>query len=165
MLQLDLSHYRLSHLVVLLYPHYRKMLHELRHSVPELKAFLRERRRDVQKVQFFTRDEELRQDALRNLEKRYENLCVSSSVDQNVEINHARANKGEALKALAEHLGVPISATMSFGDGLNDLSMLREAGLGVAMANACSEAKECADVLTASCDEDGVALAIEKYCF
>ena len=146
-------------------PHYRKMLHELRQDVPELKAFIAERRQDVQKVQFFTRDEALRRDALENLDKRYENICVSSSVDQNVEINHACANKGEALKALAEHLGYPISATMSFGDGLNDLSMLRAAGLGVAMENACPEAKACADVLTASCDEDGVALAIEKYCF
>ena len=146
-------------------PHYRKMLHELRQNVPELKAFLREKKKDVQKVQFFTRDEALRQDMLANLDKLFPALCVSSSVDQNVEINSLHANKGEALKALADHLGVDISETMSFGDGLNDLSMLSTAGLGVAMANACPEAKAAADVLTASCDEDGVAKAIDKYCF
>ena len=146
-------------------PHYRKMIHELRQNVPELKAFLRERAQDVQKVQFFTRDEALRQDFLANLDKRFDGICVSSSTEQNIEINNIHANKGEALKALAAHLGVPVSATMSFGDGLNDLSMLLDAGLGVAMENACPEAKAAADVLTDSCDGDGVAKAIEKYCF
>ena len=146
-------------------PHYRKMIHELRQNVPELKAFLGQRKQDVQKMQFFTRDEALRQDMLLNLDKMFENLSVSSSVDQNVEINNIHANKGEALQALAAHLGLPISATMSFGDGLNDLSMLSAAGLGVAMENACDEAKAAADALTDSCDADGVAKAIEKYCF
>ena len=146
-------------------PHYRKMIHELRQNVPELKAFLMERQHGVQKVQFFTRDEALRQDMLQNLHKRFSELVVSSSVDQNVEINNIHANKGEALAALAAHLGISIAETMSFGDGLNDLSMLAAAGLGVAMENACPEAKAAADVLTDSCDADGVAKAIEKYCF
>ncbi len=146
-------------------PHFRKLVHETRQAVPELKAFLHERGHDVQKISCFTRDEPMRLHTLKTLGDRYENICVSSSVDQNLEINHADANKGAALKALAEHLSIPVSATMSFGDGLNDLSMLSDAGLGVAMANACPEAKACADVMTASCDEDGVAQAIEKYCF
>ncbi len=146
-------------------PHYRKMIHELRQNVPELKAFLREQQRDVQKVQLFTRHEALRQELLHGLDKRFDELSVSCSEAQNVEINNLHANKGEALMALADHLGIPRKATMSFGDGLNDLSMLSAAGLGIAMANACDEAKACADVLTVSCDEDGVAKAIEKYCF
>ena len=83
----------------------------------------------------------------------------------NVEINQAHANKGEALMALAAHLGIPRESVMSFGDGLNDLSMLRAAGTGIAMANACPEAKEAADHITLSCDEDGVAAAIETFCF
>ena len=57
-----------------------------------------------------------------------------------------------------------MSATMACGDGLNDITMLRDAGLGVAMANACPEAKAAADVETLSCDEDGVARAIERFC-
>jgi len=146
-------------------PHFRALVHRTRNRVPELKAFLAKRGQDVQKISCFTRDEPLRLEMLATLAQRYENIIVSSSVDQNIEINHIKANKGEALRALAKHLSVPVTATISFGDGLNDLSMLRDAGLGVAMANACPEAKACADVLTASCDEDGVAKAIEKYCF
>ena len=145
--------------------HYRKMLHELRRPVPELKAFLRGRKQDVQKVQFFTRDEELRLRLMKELPNLFPDICVSSSVAQNVEINHKDANKGGALLALAKHLGLPREATISFGDGLNDLSMLKDAGIGVAMENACPEAKEIADWVTASNDADGVALAIEKFCF
>ncbi len=146
-------------------PHYRKMIHELRQNVPELKEFVRQQAQGVQKVQLFTRHEALRLELLHGLDKRFDELSVSCSEAQNVEINNLHANKGEALMALADHLGIPRKATISFGDGLNDLSMLRDAGLGVAMANACPEAKACANVITASCDEDGVALAIEKYCF
>jgi hydroxymethylpyrimidine pyrophosphatase-like HAD family hydrolase len=51
---------------------------------------------------------------------------------------------------------------MSFGDGLNDLSMIKAARYSVAMANAVDEVKAAAKFVTATNDEDGVALAIEK---
>ena len=146
-------------------PHYRKMLHELRESVPELKEYLTQCRKDVQKVQFFSPDEALRRRLLKELPERYENTYASSSVSDNVEINQIHANKGEALLVLAEYLGVPKSATMAFGDGLNDLSMIKDAGIGVAMANACDEAKNFADWIAPSCDEDGVACGIRRFCF
>ena len=91
-------------------------------------------------------------------------IAVTTSVPDNVELNHIDAHKGAALRQLADYLGVPMSATMACGDGLNDVTMLRDAGLGVAMANACPEAKAAADVFTLSCDEDGVARAIERFC-
>lgn len=146
-------------------PHYRKMLRELRQSVPELKGFLCEKGRDVQKVQFFTNCPQLRLDLMEELPRRFELLAVSSSVVDNVEINQTHANKGEALLALAAYLGIDRKNTIAFGDGLNDLSMLEQAGVGIAMANACDEAKERADWIAPSNDEDGVAVGIEAYCF
>ena len=145
-------------------PHYRKMLHELRQPVPELKHFLEERKMGVQKVQFFTNRPDVRLQLMEELPRRFKELAVSSSVVDNVEINQSKANKGEALLALGEHLGLMREQIMAFGDGLNDLSMLKEAGIGVAMANACQEAKELADWIAPSCDEDGVARGIETYC-
>lgn len=145
-------------------PHYQKMLHELRQPVPELKAFLLARGLDVQKIQFFTNQPQLRLELMDELPRRFADLCVSTSVVDNVEINTSRANKGEALLALAAHLGLAREQTFAFGDGLNDLSMIQAAGMGVAMANACQEVKAAADRITLSCDEDGVADAIEKYC-
>ena len=146
-------------------PHYKKMVRELRKPVPELKQFIREQGSDVQKVQFFTNQPQLRLDLMEQLPMRFRDIIVSSSVVDNVEINQIHANKGEALLALAAHLGVAREETMSFGDGLNDLSMIRDAGIGVAMANACPEVKELADEITLSCDEDGVAHVINAICF
>lgn len=146
-------------------PHYRKMLRELRQPVPELKGFLSERKTDVQKVQFFTRHAGVRQQLMEELPLRFGRLCVSSSLSDNVEINQLHANKGEALCALTRHLGLKKGQTIAFGDGLNDLTMLKEAGIGVAMSNACGEALALADWVAPSCDEDGVAHGINRFCF
>lgn len=145
-------------------PFYRKMLQELRQPVPELKAFLAQRQTDIQKTQFFTMDAEVRQRMMKELPQRFENLSVSSALIHNVEINHIRGNKGDAVLALAQHLGYTAANVMSFGDGYNDVPMLRAAGLGVAMANAFDEVKTYADYITDDCDHDGVATAIEKFC-
>ena len=71
-------------------------------------------------------------------------------------------SKGRALAILAAHLGVAPGETAAVGDHLNDISMLREAGLGVAVANAVPETLAAADYITASNNDDGVALFIEK---
>ena len=52
---------------------------------------------------------------------------------------------------------------MACGDGMNDLEMIREVGLGVAMANAVQEVKDAADFVTDSNEKDGVAKAIEMF--
>ncbi|MBR5516738.1 MAG: HAD family phosphatase [Firmicutes bacterium] len=143
----------------------RKMFYDLRKPVPELKDYLAQRKQDVQKIQFFTKDADLRIHLLDELTEVFEDIAVSSSSPQNIEINQIKATKGLALNALADYLGIDKSKTIAFGDGLNDISMLEEAGMGIAMANGCREALEAADWVTSHCDEDGVAVAIEKYCF
>ena len=145
--------------------HYIKMLHELRQPVEDLKSYLSEKKKGVQKVQFFTKDIALRDKLLKELPQKYDDLSVTCSLVNNLEINQIHANKGEALAALARHLNLPETATMSFGDGLNDISMLKSAGIGIAMANALQPCKDVADYVTLSNDEDGVAAAIEKFCF
>ncbi len=146
-------------------PHSRKMLHELRNPVPELKTFLAEEKCDVQKVQFFMRDVSERSQIMKSVEDAFDDIVVSCALPQNVEINQACANKGEALLALADHLGIDRMQTVAFGDGLNDLPMIREAGIGIAMINGADETKAAADWIAPSCDEDGVAAGIEKFCF
>ena len=141
--------------------HYREMLHRLRKPVPELKAFLRENGDSVQKIQLFTVDRGLRLRLMEQLPTMFEGLAVSSSVIDNIEINDKCAHKGAALLALAAHLGFERKDTFAFGDGLNDLTMLREAGIGFAMENGEPEVKAMADRITCSCDEDGVARGIE----
>lgn len=73
------------------------------------------------------------------------------------------ASKGNALLWLAEFLGVAPAETLAIGDGINDVSMLRAAGLGVAMGNAAAPIKEAAHVVTATNKEDGVAVALYRH--
>ncbi len=73
----------------------------------------------------------------------------------------ARASKGAALELLSARLGVARSEVVAFGDGENDIEMLRWAGIGVAMAHAPADVRAAAARVTASNDEDGVAIALE----
>jgi len=72
-------------------------------------------------------------------------------------------SKGGAMLHLAKRFGVPLDQTMAIGDGLNDISMLRAASLGVAMGKASRRVRVAADAITASNEEDGFAQALERY--
>ena len=73
------------------------------------------------------------------------------------------ASKGNALTMLAARLDIPMEQVFAIGDGINDVSMLPVAGLGVAMGNAEAATRAVADAFTASNVEDGAAVAIERY--
>lgn len=72
-------------------------------------------------------------------------------------------SKGEGLKKVCEYCGVDISEAIAAGDELNDMSMIKTAGLGVAMGNAHAEIKAAADYITLTNDENGLADIISKY--
>ena len=147
--------------------HYLRMLREFRKPVPELKAHLRDTAAegDVQKVMLFSRKDGdtsgVLGDITREVNARFPEIRVTASTRNNLEFNIASAHKGRALERLAEHLGLTLANCMAFGDGLNDLTMVEAAGVGVAMANAVEEVKRAAKVITASNDEDGVAKALD----
>lgn len=81
----------------------------------------------------------------------------------NLEFTKAGTNKAAGLKFLAGHLGMTMDEVMAVGDSENDIEMLREAGLGIAMGNASDEVKEVADEITLDNEYEGVAAAIGKY--
>lgn len=81
-----------------------------------------------------------------------------------IEILHPGTSKAAALEHLCTVLGVSRSEVLAFGDNVNDVEMLQFAGLGVAMGNASPEAREVADLITASRDEDGIAEVLERLC-
>lgn len=72
-----------------------------------------------------------------------------------------KAGKGKGLELACRRLGVDISRSVAIGDELNDIDMIRAAGLGVAVGNAVPECKRAADVIVADCDHDGVAELLE----
>jgi len=73
------------------------------------------------------------------------------------------ATKAQGVRTVADLLGVPYEAVMTIGDNQNDLEMLRDFPYGVAMATAPEEVKSQARYVTAPCEEDGAALALERF--
>ena len=79
-----------------------------------------------------------------------------------LEVVPCGVNKANTLGALLEHLGVTREEVIAVGDGVCDVTMLQLAGMGVAMGHSQDSVKVCADYVTASNEEDRVALAVEK---
>ena len=144
-------------------PGIRRLITGLRTPVPELKEYLREKGTGVQKLQLYFTDMEQRARELKELPERFPDLNFSTSVPFNIEINARAATKGQALLSLCELLGIDPSESMALGDGTNDLDMIQNAGVGVAMANAAPIVLTSADYVTGNNNECGFARAIEKF--
>ena len=80
-----------------------------------------------------------------------------------IEVVPKGIDKAESLEVLLSKLGLTRDDLVACGDGRNDVTMVNYAGMGVAMENACDDVKKVADFITASNDQDGVAIAIEKF--
>lgn len=89
-------------------------------------------------------------------------IAITWTSSHLIEINANGANKGAALHRIAEMLDVPPENTIGIGDSANDYEMLRQAGVGVAVANALEGAKDLADFISPSNEEDGVAWVLTQ---
>ena len=142
-------------------PRLCEYMRKTRIPVDNIFKLVKEENRGLDKVQALFADMEERTQAWREL-REVSGLELVGSLKYNIEINAAGVNKGTGLVNLGKVLGIKREEIMAFGDGDNDIVMLKEAGIGVAMANAEDKVKETADYITLSNEEDGVAEAIEK---
>ncbi|MTD40182.1 Cof-type HAD-IIB family hydrolase [Erwinia sp. CPCC 100877] len=92
----------------------------------------------------------------------YENYEVIKTRSNLLEFMPKGITKAYGIALLAKDLGIEAAEIMTIGDEENDVPMIEYAGVGVAMANAVPKVKNCADIITDSNDEDGVAKIIEK---
>jgi len=91
-------------------------------------------------------------------------LYLTRSVSTFFEATHPSANKGDAVRYLAEELlGLQAANVMAIGDNFNDLEMISYAGVGVAMGNAPDGVKAVANWVAPDVEDDGVATAIEQF--
>lgn len=90
-------------------------------------------------------------------------LTLLYSNDRYLEIFPACSGKGTAVTTLCKHLDIPVEHALAAGDEANDISMLKTAGLGIAMANAKEEVKKIADIITdTDNNNDGLAPILLK---
>lgn len=133
--------------------------------------------RGVTKIQIDPYDENVRysphkiqiigeKEEILNVENRlktaFPHLSICRSHPNFLEVMHESATKGNAVRFLEDYFNVKIEEAIAFGDNFNDLDMLENVGLGVAMGNAPEEIKQAANRVTATNNEDGLALILEE---
>jgi Cof subfamily protein (haloacid dehalogenase superfamily) len=121
---------------------------------------------DTTKLLALSNNTDLLSDILTQLGQRYptDDLYLTRSVEYFVEATHPKANKGEAVRFVAEDLlGLKPNQVMTIGDNYNDLEMLRYAGIGVAMGDAPDPVKQGADWVAPGVEADGVAAALREF--
>lgn len=117
---------------------------------------------DWLKFGFNVHDDATRELILHELKAKGE-FELTNSMPYNIEVNPIGISKAKGLQLVCDRLGIEMKNVMAVGDSLNDLAMIMEAGIGVAMGNAQETLKKAADWVTATNEEDGVALAIRKW--
>lgn len=133
------------------YSKYAKNIAELLHSS----------QMDVEEIQLFYFNESMRERGEKLLSQYH--CFLESRSEHYTELYSKDASKGNALSALANHLGIAKDEIACIGDAENDISMFQASGLKFAMGNAIPKLKELADVVVPSNDEDGVAFAITHH--
>ncbi len=90
--------------------------------------------------------------------------CVGSRwTELFMDVNMRGIDKSIAARKVMEYYGLTMDEAMAFGDGGNDVSIVRDVALGIAMGNACDALKQVADYVTTSVDEDGIKCALEYF--
>lgn len=114
------------------------------------------------KVLFFTSDDTMSaiQESVKN---QFPGLTIVRSFSTYLEFLDSGVSKGSALEFAANYYGIGRDEIIAIGDTEIDIPMIKYAGLGVAVANAGSEAKQAADIVCASNNDGGVADVIYKY--
>ncbi|MBR4503334.1 MAG: HAD family hydrolase [Clostridia bacterium] len=135
----------------------REMGHRFMHGLDELRAFARE----GTTYKYFLCEMEQPARIIEILEG-IPGISVTRSGQQNIEIMPAHVDKVRGITVLCDHYGIGMDRVMCIGDEMNDLEMIRAAGIGVAMGNAPARVREMADRVTADNASGGVAWAIRK---
>ena len=141
-----------------------KYIVKTRNPVDDIYGFLKEHRREIENINIHFRNFDDKAE-LKKLLALNSEITVTSSMPHNLEIGGKTTSKAKAIAALCEILGIDEKNVLAAGDSPNDEAMIKAAGIGVAMGNAEEEVKACADFVTLTNQEDGVAYAIEKFVF
>ncbi|WP_144415268.1 Cof-type HAD-IIB family hydrolase [Paenibacillus durus] len=118
--------------------------------------------REWLKFGYDTEDDEIRHQVLMKLQD-MGGLEITNSSPYNLEINALGMNKASGIKEVCGLLGIKMEEVVAVGDSLNDLAVIQQAGLGVAMGNAQDTVKQAADAVTSTNNEDGIAEVIRRF--
>ncbi len=133
-----------------------------REPVADVKGFILSHADELESLDVVVGDPEKKAALWKLLAGLRDDLYVTSSVPQLLEIAHRNAGKRAGLATVLAGLGLTESQTVAFGDADNDIDMISWAGIGIAMENGTEGAKKAADRIAPPNDEDGVARMLES---
>ncbi len=119
-------------------------------------------RNEMEMINAFFRNDADLEACVKRLEAQGD-LVIASSAEHSIEIFYKTAGKGNALWRLADALGIDRKQTIAVGDSTNDSSCVRQAGLGLAVSNACDALKELADEIICSNEEHAICYIAKRY--
>ena len=129
----------------------------------DIMAFYNETEPKLEKINLFFADKKERSEAIYRISRLDPAPKIAYSMDYNLEITSSTCCKGQGLQFLANLLNISMSEVMAVGDSNNDISMLKLAGIPVAMGNSPETVKQAAVFITDTCENDGAVQAIRKY--
>ena len=129
--------------------------------VDDIFEYCRENNWQAEKICLYHPDKAAREITKKQIESLPVTLAYSE--ETSLEVSPIGIDKGNGLRILCEHLGIPLAQTIAVGDSYNDLQILKNCGLSVAVSNAKDEIKEICDVIVADNNHAGVKEAIETY--
>lgn len=132
-------------------------IHEMNKSrvkIPNLRKIIDDSNDKVEMFDVFFRYEKERQECLKRLKNDFDDLFVTSSMSNNLEIVRAGNSKGNTLIEFCNKMGIDIKSVTVLGDSRNDISAFETDAKGYAVANACDELKNLADKVICSNDEN-----------
>lgn len=133
-----------------------------RNPIEDIVTFIKDHINEIDSMDIVVSGDEQKQEIWKELEKNCDDIYITSSVSQLIEISHKDAGKHSGLRFIREHLNLRPEETAAFGDGDNDVDLLKEAGIGIAMENASPKCKAAASYITRHHDRDGVAYGIHN---
>ena len=131
--------------------------------IDDIISFIREHIDHIDSMDIVVSGEQQKQLIWNELKYNCDEIYITSSVSQLIEISHKDAGKHSGLRFIREYLNLKPEETAAFGDGDNDIDLLKEAGIGIAMENASSKCKDAATFITKHHDKDGVAYGITEF--
>ena len=141
----------------------KKYIQSTRIPVDDIRAFILDHADKLDAVDIISLPRE-KERILEEIRDAFPQVYVTSSLPHLIEISDAMSGKHNAIKKMAEYLGIEVDEILAFGDGDNDSDMLKSAGLGLAVANGTDLCKQSADlVIGASKDEAVADFLIDLY--
>ena len=131
-----------------------------REPVPDILSFIEDHIECLDCIDVVVKGEDRKMQLWAMLQEQVQDIYITSSVPQLLEISYKDCGKHTGAKFLLDHLGLEREGLAAFGDADNDVDLLRFAGCGIAVANATSGCRLAADYVTKSNDQDGVAYGI-----